>query len=237
MNDSITVTFVSSFINVYDLSEDDFHKKYISNFRKLEKTGIPIVLFMDKKYKDYKFADNVKIVKYIDIDDLEFYKLISDKSMVLPAVRNITKDTENYMKIINNKIFFVEEAIKLNLFNTHHYAWIDFGIFHVFKNDEWVSNKLIEISKRQYPENYVCFPGAWSKMYDMINRVNWRFLGGFFIIDKNNLNKLVNIFSNVIRENNLPLLWEVNYWALIEAYNLFDFGWHLGDHNESIINI
>jgi hypothetical protein len=237
MSSNITVTFVSAFINVYNLSDKDFHDKYINNFKKLENTGIPIVLFMDKKYKDYKFNDNVKIVKYIDIDELEFCKLIRDKTIVLPTYRNMVKDNENYMKIINNKIFFVNEAIKLNLFNTHHYAWIDFGIFHVFKNDEWVSQKLIEISKKNFPENYVCFPGAWPKMYDMIHNVNWRFLGGFFIIDKNNLEKLVHIFLKVIRDNDLPLLWEVNYWALIEANNLFDFGWHLADHNESIINI
>ena len=83
----------------------------------------------------------------------------------------------------------------------------------------------------------MCFPGAWGKMNDMLNNINWRFLGGFFIIDKNNLERLIDIFSKYIRDNNLPLLWEVNYWALIEANNLFNFGWHLGDHNESIINI
>jgi len=237
MSSDINVTFVSSFLNFNDLSDDDVNEKYISYFRKLANTGIPIVLFMDKRYQHIQFSDNVKIIKYIDNDDLQFSKLISDKTIVLPINRNIEKDTEKYMKFMNNKIFFVQEAIKLNIFNTHHFAWVDFRLFHIFKNDEWASKKLTEIAKRTFPENYVCFSGAWPKMYDMINNINWRFLGGFFIIDKNNLEKLVHIFSKVISDNNLPLLWEVNYWALIEANNLFNFGWHLGDHNESIINI
>ena len=237
MSSDITVTFVSAFLNFNDLSEDDVNEKYINYFRKLANTGIPIVLFMDKRYEHIQFNDNVKIIKYIDNDNLQFSKLISDKTIVLPKNRNIQKDTEKYMKFMNNKIFFVQEAIKLNIFNTPHFAWVDFRLFHIFKNDKWASKKLTEIANRTFPDNYVCFPGAWGKMYDMINNINWRFLGGFFIIDKNNLEKLVHIFSKVIRDNNLPLLWEVNYWALIEANNLFDFGWHLADHNESIINI
>ena len=237
MSSDITVTFVSAFLNFNDLSDNDVNEKYISYFRKLANTGIPIVLFMDKRYQHIEFSNNVKIIKYIDNDDLQFSKLISNKTMVLPAHRNIEKDTEKYMKFMNNKIFFVQEAIELNVFNTRHFAWVDFRLFHIFTNDEWSNNKLTEIAKKNFPENYVCFSGAWPKMYDMIHHINWRFLGGFFIIDKNSLDKLVHIFSRVINDNDLPLLWEVNYWALIEANNLFDFGWHLGDHNESIINI
>lgn len=237
MTSNITVTFVSAFLNFNDLSDDDVNKKYINYFRKLANTGIPIVLFMDKRYQHIQFSDNVKIIKYIDSDDLEFSKLICDKTIVLPTYRNIEKDTEKYMKFMNNKIFFVQDAIKLNIFNTNHFAWVDFRLYHIFKNEEWVYNKLNEITRKTFSENYVCFSGAWSKMHNMLEHINWRFLGGFFIIDKNNLGRLVDIFSKVIKNNNLPLLWEVNYWALIEAYNLFDFGWHFGDHNESIINI
>ena len=46
----------------------------------------------------------------------------------------------------------------------------------------------------------------------MIHNINWRFLGGFFIIDKNNLDKLVNIFSRIIRGNNLLLLEVIIYY-------------------------
>ena len=237
MSSDITVTFVSAFLNFNDLSDNDVYEKYISYFRKLANTGIPIALFMDKRYQHLEFSNNVKIIKYIDSDDIQFSKLTSDKKMVLPAHRNTQKDTEKYMNFMNNKIFFVQESIELNIFNTHHFAWVDFRLFHIFKNEELVNHKLNEISKKNLPENYVCFPGAWGKMNDMLNNINWRFLGGFFIIDKNNLGRLIDIFSKYIRDNNLPLLWEVNYWALIEMNNLFDFGWYLGDHNESIINI
>ena len=50
MSSDITVTFVSAFLNFNDLSDNDVNEKYVSYFRKLANTGIPIVLFMDKRY-------------------------------------------------------------------------------------------------------------------------------------------------------------------------------------------
>ena len=69
MSSDITVTFVSAFLNFNDLSDNDVNEKYISYFRKLANTGIPIVLFMDKRYQHIEFSNNVKIIKYIDNDE------------------------------------------------------------------------------------------------------------------------------------------------------------------------
>ena len=70
---------------------------------------------------------NVKIIRYLTKDELYINKL--SLPLKLPEYRNIEKDTEDYLKLMNNKIFFVEEASKVNIFNTEVFAWIDFRIF------------------------------------------------------------------------------------------------------------
>ena len=137
---------------------------------------------------------------------------------------------------MNNKIYFVEEASKMNIFNTNHYAWIDFRIFHIFNNDDIINKKLNEISKTTYPDNFCKFPGGTNIITNVLDQINWRFLGGFFLIDTLKLKELIEQFNIYYNKIN-TLSWEVNYWAAIEYNKLFDFGWYLADHNETIINV
>ena len=53
----------------------------------------------------------------------------------------------------------MERAMNSKLFNTDHYAWIDFRIFHIFNDYNYISNKLIELSTRNYTKS-VYFPGS-----------------------------------------------------------------------------
>jgi hypothetical protein len=238
-----TVTYVTSFLNINDLSETDFNEKYLSYFIRLANTGIPIVLFLDQDIQNFPKFDNVKIVKYFNKNDLHF-----NSTKKLPEIRNMTdgpisadggntgKDNQNYLNLMNNKLYFIEEATKMNIFNTNHYAWIDFRIFHIFKNDEVINNKLNEICKTTYPDNFCRFPGGTNIKSNVLDQINWRFLGGFFLIDTIKLKELIDIF-NIYYNKVDTLSWEVNYWAGIEFENLFDFGWYLADHNESIITL
>ena len=135
---------------------------------------------------------------------------------------------------MNNKIYFVEEAMKKNLFNTSLFSWIDFRIFHIFSNDNVINNKLYELSTKKYINQTIYFPGNLKNITDITDSINWRFLGGLFIIDKNNLIKLVNETSILL--NNLDTLtWEVNIWAILEYNNVFNFRWYYSDHNNSLI--
>jgi hypothetical protein len=61
----------------------------------------------------------------------------------------LIKDTHNYMIAINSKIEVVQDAIKHNSFNTNHFAWIDFGIFHVFKKYYLATDMLSKIAKHK----------------------------------------------------------------------------------------
>ena len=97
-----------------------------------------------------------------------------------------------------------------------------------------ITKRLQEISTKIYKSDINYFPGASDKK-NILEIINWRFLGGFFIIDKNNINKLVNETTLLLKNINM-LTWEVNIWAILEYNNCFNFGWYKADHNNSIIN-
>jgi len=225
------VTFVTAFININNLQ-----KNYFYYFEKLAKTGISIVLFLDRQYKEYgenisTLYKNVKILRYLSKEELHVNKI--KLSTKLPTDRNTEKDTENYLKLMNNKIYFVEEAMDINLFNTEIFSWIDFRIFHIFKDDLYMTKKLQEISTKIYESDVNYFPGASDKK-NTIDTINWRFLGGFFILNKNHIKKLVSETTLLLESIN-TLTWEVNIWAILEYNNRFNFGWYKADHNNSIL--
>lgn len=229
-----TLTYVTAFLNINNCDVN----QYFPYFEKLAKSGIPLVLFMDSMYKEFgeyiiQTYSNVKILKYITKDDLYVNQYIKNKQ--LPTDRNQKKDTYDYLSLMNNKIYFVEEAMKYNLYLTDTFAWIDFRIFHIFSDDQRIYNKLNELSTNIYQNNVSYFPGNLSPNENIIiNSVNWRFLGGFFIVSKNNIIKLIDKTSKLL--NNLDILtWEVNVWSILEYNKLYDFEWYFADHNNSLI--
>jgi hypothetical protein len=125
--------------------------------------------------------------------------------------------------------------MKTNIYSTNTFAWIDFRIFHVFSNDyEQLYNKLYELSIRNYEEKSIYFPGNLEVKKNIVDSINWRFLGGFFILDKNSIINLTNETSKLVSNMN-RISWEVNIWAILEYNNIFNFGWYFADHNNLLI--
>ena len=229
------VTFVTAFLNI--TSSTNITSNYFIYFEKLAKTGISIVVFFDDIYQEYgKYLtttyENVKILRYMNMTDLHINKLKLPSK--LPDIRNNNKDTEEYLKLMNNKLYFVEEAIQKNIFNTNTFAWIDFRIFHIFKNEDMASKKLQEISMKKFNSTSIHFPGSGTNNTGSLNSINWRFLGGFFLLDKSYISKLITEYEKIIESSN-TLSWEVNLWALIEKN--INLGWYNADHDNTLINV
>jgi hypothetical protein len=255
------VVYVSAFININDNPIEYIEENYFYYFDKLAETGIIIKLFLDTRYKEFgdritnKYP-NIDIVRYLTKEELHINKLNISKG--LPNIRNVEKDNEDYLKLMNNKIYFVEEV--MNIYNYDYYSWIDFRIFHIFNNYSIINTKFNKLINTYYFSKSTYFPGAHnlpiintSQMTPEVNpslsegvltsafddtifldEINWRFLGGFFLISKFKIKTLVNETTKLLEI--LPkLTWEVNVWALLEYMNLFDFGWYQGDHNEQVL--
>jgi hypothetical protein len=248
------VTFVTSYLKIYDSDYDESKtfEKRLEFFMKIVELNINICLFISPEYKEvfdtisnkYK---NLNIVEVLSIDDLEITK-IGNKNLDLlnpPYIRNYTKDISNYMFLMNSKIEFIKKTIDVNPFKNDYFCWFDFSLPYIFKN---IDNSLLMIKK--YSElafisrPFIAMPGCWNLKVgnkDVLKEsICWRFCGGFFIGDKNSLLSFYDVsishFEEFLKLTE-KLVWEVNYWAWLEASNYISPIWYLADHNDSIINI
>lgn len=164
----------------------------------------------------------------------------------LPTHRNNDKDIAEYMCVINSKIDFVKDTMDKNPYQSSHFAWIDFSITYVFNNLASCQRLLQFYNTVELEETFLCITGCLGKtpiedINSYINRVNWRFCGGFFIGDKASLNEFYNLNTNYFYEflsKYKKLVWEVNFWAWIEiTYPNWKPIWTKADHNDTVIDI
>ncbi len=244
MND---VTFVTAFIGspgVVNNRTTEWRMKY---FDLLGNTGINICVYCDANtlplLEQYATThQNVKVMS-LNHTDIEIYKMCMDSKLTMPSNRNVEKDTNMYMGIMNSKIAFVHDAIQKNPWNSDVFAWIDFSIAYIFKDPEGTLDNIKKISSMKFVDKFISIPGCrLNPIYidKYLNCLCWRFCGGFFIGDKESL---TNFYEASV--NQLPiffakynrLLWEVNIWAWLEETKKWEPTWFLANHNDSMFNL
>lgn len=254
------ITYVSFFIRIYEFSlygEKD-NAYYFSKFVELAKTGINMCIYIDNSmipfFEDFAFP-NVKIIKIIEIKELWAYNEIQrnieeglkkEEELTLSNCRSYEKDTIEYMSLMLSKIDFIKDVIDKNPFNSSHFAWIDFSISYIFKNLDSCQKLLQHYNSVQLDDNFLCIPGCTDKISiddsdSFVNRVNWRFCGGFFIGDQNSLEEFYNLYRFYFPQflaKYKKITWEVNFWAWLEGIEpKWNPIWCKADHNDSIIEI
>lgn len=240
-----TTTFVTAFCLIENYVPEKTLDAYFNHFKKLVDTGINIAIYVSSTVKNrllnlIKDYPNVKLMDIIDVKDTWVYQTAHISPIKLPSNRNPTKDTFEYMVVQNSKIEYCYRTIQKNPFNTEYFSWIDFGIFHVFKNESESIQQLKTISTTNFIKTNVIFPGCWRKNSNYLTHVNWRFCGGFFLGHQDAILdmwiKYQDFFKLFLRKYNI-MLWEVNIWAAME----YETDWipihYQADHNDSIINI
>lgn len=249
-------TFVTAFMNIYEtpFQNKDLEWRF-AQFRKLCQTGIPIVAFCSRDCEDYFRTNiltqypNVLLLDILDLSDTWTYKTYekvqkdTDNSVELPNTRNDAKDTKEYLLLMNAKTEYIVRAIEQNPYQSSHFAWIDFNIFHIFVGKEgFVTDHLRNISQRELQPYFLSFPGCWTKeqvVEDYLtNDICWRWCGGFIIGSADRMLELhktyTDHFETFLREKH-RLVWEVNFWAYLELKYGLCVIWYPGDHNESIL--
>ena len=235
------VTFVTAFI---DLGEDRSKDKSVDTcftlFKQLAKTGITLHLFLSPSYSEtytriVGAPENVKVT-FLELSDLETYRELVGLEYKLPVIRTPHHDTKNFMILMNSKIEFVHRAAAMG--ESSHYAWIDFSIFHVFRDPVGSAAYLRMLGASSLQDTCLAFPGCWQKGANF-SAVNWRFCGGFFLGDKASLETMYEMyrthFKRIVQLSGLT--WEVNMWAYLEYTVGWSPTWFLADHNDSIVRI
>jgi len=249
-----SLTFVTAFMNIY---ETPFQNKDIEwrfqHFRKIANLGIQIVVFCSPDCKEVmenmrtEFP-NIQVLEYMDLKDTWTYKTCTSiEGVEMPNNRNVDKDTKEYIILMNAKTEFLKRAVEANVWDSTHFAWIDFNLFHVFKNenDEKYAGELIyRLSKRTLRQTFLTMPGCWHKHHVvdeyLINDICWRWCGGFFLGDKQSVlafHAMHELHLSEFLELKKKLVWEVNFWAWLEKTYNMSIIWYHGDHNISILEI
>ena len=234
------LVFVTAFIDLHeDRSKDKSIDTCFAHFNKLVNTGISIHAFVSASYMDRMPAAPNLTVCTIELEDLDTYKAVQGLTYTVSPTNAPHHDTANFMVLMNAKVEFLHRVQALS--DQSHYAWIDFSIFHVIKDEEAAAAYLQRLAASELPPKYVALPGCWSKgtaVSSIFRDTHWRFCGGFFVCDRDTLESFHSLytdhFANIVTESK-ALVWEVNIWHYFEMTYGFEFGWYKADHNDSII--
>jgi hypothetical protein len=223
----MSVTLVTAFLHLPTAKRDEV--TYRAQFAKLVACKRPTVLFLDRR-SSWDFPPHVRVIP-VSLEETWGASIVPD-SVDLPLDRSPV-DTRDYMLVMTAKTEFVSRAAAENPFGTDWFAWVDFGIGHVFKTPEETFARLAALRGPEAPCLRTAGIWTWTPD-DLSSRVCWRFAGGFFLAHRT----LAPIFDAAVRASivrRLPsFTWEVNTWADVERHGL-TLGWFPADHTDSLI--
>jgi hypothetical protein len=158
---------------------------------------------------------------YNYLDKLTNFKLNTD---------NNEKNTLDYLFVQNNKTEWVREAIQMNIYNTDQYIWIDFGIYHMIKNETDLQEGVLSMTNKYYEKLRIasCKYRDYTVNYNVYEIITWTFAGSVFGGHKDALIQFADLAKNevlkTIEEKN-TIMWEINIWYLVKLKHieLFDF--------------
>ena len=251
-----SIVFVSAFLDLgEDRSKDKSVETCFQHFSALAKTGAKIHLYLSHCYqKQYeticKNPPNV-LVDYIELSQLETYREIQDLYPHLPEVRTPHHDTRAFMTLMNAKAELVARAMGFEPgscassqnygWTAKHFAWIDFSIFHVFRQPYETAEYITILSRTRFSDSCMLVPGCWGQgmnRYSLFEKVNWRFCGGFFLGSASRILELNTLYRthwrNIVAEKGLT--WEVNMMAHFEQEG-WKPEWFHADHNDTIVRV
>lgn len=228
--------FVTAYYDIYN--KPNAFTNYLNLFNDLASSGLPITIFTDPSLVDKFriFPCNLKVLG-MPLESFELYSICKNYNGALPNHRNTQKDTKEFLALMNTKPEFIKKAAEI--LNDDTFIWIDFGILKIVKNTELFIQTLKLVNEKKYEK--ITIPGCWEINSPFsLDRVNWRFCGGFFIMPRHHIDTFYNHCKTVITDFcTLPqykLTWETNVWFIAEFSGARDIiDWYLADHDDSII--
>lgn len=223
----MTVTFVTALVLPREPSPP--HRSidtYRHHFQSLVDSGIDLCVFLDERISsDLPTAPTVRIER-ISMDP---YWVSATE---LPSTRNPTKDTVSYMSIQLAKLAFVTRATEL--YSSSHFAWIDFGVFHMFRDTHACQARLRSLASSSVRDDRLIAPGCWPPgSYDIWDRICWRFCGSFVLGHRSRFLPAYTRQCELVRAGLPRLTWEVNYWSQMDDH----FAWYPGDHTDLLLSV
>lgn len=238
-------TIVTAFMTKINNIDFRSYNTYIDYGNKLLSLECPVVIFIEQAMFDLHYKDESHLYpncRFVIFERYEnyLYKHLQLVTKYEVTTNNPSKDTIGYMFVQCHKTEWLRKAIELNPFHTENFTWIDFGIYHMIKNDEILKESVGILATKLYPSVRIasCVDPREPCNVDIYHQVVWFFAGSIVGGNSETLLKFADIMKefciNIIKEKN-HIMWEVNIWYLIykEYPEIFDF--YPCDHNASIL--
>jgi hypothetical protein len=269
---STNVFFVSAFItNVHQNDKSienyiDYGKKMVnlnmnqiiflekdifdSYFKEDTNETIHSFTYEDEKKFDYIIYNNIYFI-FFEKKDMYLYEHKNNITNFQITTNNPNKDTVDYMFVqchktewIKMSIFLMNQQNNINV-NNIEYIWLDFGIYHIIKNDEIFKIEIQNLNERTLLNLHekIHIGGIWDLNHDygttQNNRIAWYFAGGIF---GGSSSDMLIQFADLMKKKCLEIInerntfiWEVNIWHLIYLDNKDLFDVYRCDHNVSML--
>lgn len=224
----------------YDIYKNNANlDKFLNSFSKLANSNIPICLFTDPQLisKFYDLPSSVKIIG-LPLDYFELFKIANNYQRQLPNSRNFSKDTKQYLALLNTKIEFILRTSEIS--DDETFIWCDFGILNHIKNQEEFILGLQKINKKEFSK--IVIPGFWQFGHPFsTDEINCRFCGNFFIMPRKYIQIFYEHSKNVLNDfcsmSMYNLCWETNIWNIIEACAMRnEIAWYYADKDDTLIH-
>jgi len=236
------ITIVSAFICINNSNRSI--DKYIELGKILLKSNVNKIIFIDEsiidKFKKYNNA-NTYIIPFKK-ENIYLYDYINKITNFQLNTITPGKDTIEYMFINIYKTEWLRMAIENNKYNTEQFIWIDFGIKHMFTDNETnFLNKLERLNNSNY--NHIRIASIWNvnsnTNKDKYKDILWYFAGSVI----GGSAKLLIPFADLVKNETLTIIntyntimWEVNIWYLVYINNKELFEPYYCNHDSSIID-
>lgn len=184
-------TFVTCFYDLAAKEKSDRRsgESYLEYGKLMMQQNINFVIFTEPRFVDtiteYRrgFEDKTKIIA-LDYEQLDTYKYIDQMKQINHHVVNNGKEvyTHLYHIIIWQKLYFIERAIKLNLFKSDYFGWIDFGNKYV--NTAFPKDNPFHITESRIKILRMCYRRYEVRPLHKFYNFNLRMMaGGYFTGD------------------------------------------------------
>jgi hypothetical protein len=156
----------------------------------------------------------------------------------LPDSRNMEKDTEFFMALMNMKTELVARVAEEVA--APYVAFLDAGISKIFKDVEGSFLRLRRMKLRADLSGVV-IPGCWRPekvgVEELSRKICWMYCGGFFLVGREEAAAFDGAARAALREflEMGRITWEVNVWARLHEYaKAPELRWFAADHNDSM---
>jgi len=172
------------------------------------------------------------------LDKCWLYNHVHDQNGLGPTVPlsaqgNPAKDTLDYMVVLAQKTKWLQMA-RLQDEPADTYVWMDYGIFH---QEGFTEELVADFFNRVRPDD-LAFPGLWGPAPVPETEPCWRFLGSMFVCPAAQVAALHDEVRTAMLQHLVKtghVLWDVNYWAMVEARGILPIRWYGAGHNSSML--